>query len=247
MPCSARWSSMKPLAPGCSGVGATWSAASQSSAVQPPPNGRMLARHQAYHLVAEQAAHVQIVRGTGPVADDHVDLALLELLPVAGLARERIELDRTQGRLLPQTHHQARQEDRVEVIAGSQPEGALGRAGVEAAHVGEQHLGGAQDAGAGLDHALPGVRRHHVGTGTHQQGVARELAQPLESGRHGGLVHAQLDGGTRDTAFSHDGVEDSDEMEVYLVQKRLFSHTALRMYFICPILCRGRRLPLPSM
>ena len=35
---------------------------------------------------------------------------------------------------------------------------------------------------------------HHGGARTHQQGIPRHVPQPLEGGRHLGLVHAQARG-----------------------------------------------------
>ena len=131
-----------------------------------------------------------------------------------------MDLDARERRLALDVGHQARQEGWVQVVAGGDAEGGRAGARVELARLGEQRLGGAQDVGRGLHHAARGVGGHHGGAVAHQQRVARQLAQALERGRHGRLVHAQSNGRARDAALGQHGVQHADEVQVDAVEQR---------------------------
>jgi hypothetical protein len=60
---------------------------------------------------------------------------------------------------------------------------------------------------------------------THQQGVARQLAQPLELRADRRLRTLQLERGAGDTAFGDEHVQDPDEMKLDLVQMWALRHT----------------------
>jgi hypothetical protein len=57
------------------------------------------------------------------------------------------------------------------------------------------------------------------------KGSPAKFAQAAQRGAHGRLVHAQAKSCFGDAAFCEHGVQDPNEMEVYLVQKSLVFHT----------------------
>ena len=92
----------------------------------------------------------------------------------------------------------------------------------------------------------PGIRGHHAGARAHQKRVARQFTQALQRRRHSRLVHPQPDGGARDAAFGQHGVQDPDQVEVYLVEKRLISHTwACMLAHTKRLMLIARRAPYP--
>ena len=189
-------------------------------------HGRVLGADQADHLVLEQAGHVQALRRLGPVADHHVHIALGQLHFVVRVAVERQDVHGAAGRLGLEMGHQARQEQRVQVVAGGDAEGARGGAGIEMARIAEQALGRAQDVGGRLHHAQPRLGGLHVGARAHQQRIARQVAQALERSGHRRLVHAQAQCGTRDAALGQHRVQHPDQMQINLVEQGLVAHVA---------------------
>ncbi len=189
-----------------------------------PAHRRVVVADQAHHLVTEQAAQVQILRRLGPVADDHVHLALGQLVAVVGLAAEGMDFNGAQRGQLLEPRHQLGQKQRIEVIAGRHRKRVLGRGGLKPPRIGKQGFGTAQDVGRWLQHAQPGLGGHHLGPRAHQQRIARNVAQPLQCTADRWLVHAQADGCAGNTAFRKHGMQHLDEMKVDLVEKRLWFH-----------------------
>ena len=191
-------------------------------------HGRVVAADQGHHLVLEQPCQVQLVRGLQPVAYDQVDLAQGQLGTVVGLARQRMDLYPGQRCLALDVGHQARQEQRIEVVAGGDVEGLAAGARVKVARLGEQGLGRAQHVGGGLQHALAGLGGHHVGAVPDQQRIARELAQALERRGYRRLVHAQTQRRARDAALGQHGVQHAYQVQVYAVEQVLIAGTGGR-------------------
>ncbi len=168
---------------------------------------------------------MQVARRQRPVADDHVHVALGQVVAVVGIGRERVDLDRAVRRQALDLRDQLGQEQRVQVVAGGQAEGVVGGGGVEAAGVGKQHLGAAQDVGRRFDHAQPGHRGHHAGARAHQKRVAGEFAQALERRTDRRLVHAQAQRRTRHAALGQHGVQHADQVQINLVEHGHVFHT----------------------
>jgi len=120
---------------------------------------------------------------------------------VVGVSRQRLDVDGAVRRLGLDLGDQPGQEQRIQIIAGCHPKGVAGLGGLKTAGVREQHLGGTQNARTGLNHPQRCVSGHHRGARTHQQGVSGEIPQALERRTDRRLVHAQTDGGSRNTAL----------------------------------------------
>ena len=65
------------------------------------------------------------------------------------------------------------------------------------------------------------------------QRIASQIAQALERRADRRLVHAQADGGARNTAFGQHGMQDPDQVEVDLVEDCRVSHTGMDIATIC--------------
>ena len=62
-----------------------------------PAHGRVVLFDQAHHLVAKQAAHVQVIRRLGPVANHHIHIALGQVGVVVRIGRQGQDFNRAQG------------------------------------------------------------------------------------------------------------------------------------------------------
>ena len=175
---------MMPRAPGCWAWGRMCSAASQSAR---PSRG---ARPGWWRLTDTTSSPEQppgaARPGLQPVADHQVDLAQGQLGTVVGLARQRMISPCVSGAWRWMSATRRGQEQRVEVVAGGDAEGAacwcVGRSAGPVNRV----LGRAQMLAAGST-MRPGLGGHHVAM-THQQRVARESRRRRRR-RHRRLVH----------------------------------------------------------
>ena len=172
---------------------------------------------------------MQVAWRLGPVADDHIHLALGQTAVVIGIARQGVNFDATQGRVGFEVRHQMGQKEWIQVVTGRQQKGLAGSGWIEPACIGKHDFRRSQDVRSRLDHPQAGWRRHHTGARTHQQRVPRQFPQAPQGGTDRRLVHAQPDGSPGNVAFSQHGMENADQMKIYLVEKRLILHTPSRM------------------
>jgi hypothetical protein len=84
-----------------------------------------------------------------------------------------MDLDRAMRRLRLDLCDQARQEQRVEVVAGSDAKCVPCRGGFKATRVGEQRLGGTQDACGWARSCAAGIGGHHPAPDRTRSGIAR--------------------------------------------------------------------------
>ena len=174
-------SSITPLAPGWMGRARR----GRPPARRPGPSrgaARMSLGHQGTPPRRPAARRVQVIRRRSQLPMTIV--ALRQLGAVVGVA-ERLDLDPAMRRAGPGGCATSRGKTAVQVVAGGDAEGGAWRVAGSKPRIGEQHLGAAQDAGAGLDHAQPGLGGHHAGRRAHQRriaGVAQALQRGLTAG-----------------------------------------------------------------
>ncbi len=175
---------------------------------------RMRVGNETHDLVDEQVRQMQLLGRLRPVADDDVELAVLEREFVVEGGAERMEFERRVGRGDPEPLDDRRHEQHVQVVRAADAIAAHRRRRIEVVLLDLDALDFAQRVLGRFEQAQAVFGGHHAGLAAHEQRVAGDVAQAPQRRADRRLRLVQLDGGARDAALHQQGMQDAQQVGI---------------------------------